>query len=259
MKKKRIITIIIIVLAVAAVGIVGFILFKNYNDQKARQKYNEAASSYANVTTGSNTDPTGALPKNPIDMAALYERNADIKGWIKVPGTNVDYPVLRNDENDVFYINHDLDGNYAFAGSIYMQQCNRANMEDNVTVLYGHNMADNSMFASLHSFENSSFFNEHKSFTIYIDGKKLEYEIISAFVYDDRHIMNSFNFTDPKSYQKFIDDVLNPHSVSVNIRKGATLTTDDKIVVLSTCLNSGDGRYLVVGKLTNTTDLQPML
>ena len=256
MKKKHILIAVIAVLAAAAVGITSFILYKNYNVQNTAKKYNEAASSYIVNTTGATDPAKKNLPPNPINFTSLQERNADIFGWIKVPSTQVDYPLLQNEYSDSFYIDHDLDGNYAFAGSIYMQQCNHKTMLDRVTVLYGHNMADNSMFASLHQFEDSAFFEKNKKMTIYLPDKQLDYEIISAFVYDDRHIMNSFDFANDAKYQEFIDDVLHPRSISANVREGAEVGMDDCLVVLSTCLNAGDGRYLVVGKLTKETELQ---
>ena len=268
MKSKRLVTVIIALLAAALIGIVGFILFKNYNNQRSKEKYNSVASSYANNATDSTekssenngkedkTNPTKALPKNPIDFKGLTDRNPDIYGWIKIPNTNVDYPVIQSPTNDNFYLDHDLDGNYAFAGSIYSQLCNRRNFQDRVTLLYGHNMLDGSMFATIYRFADPSFFKKNKSMTIYTDDTKLDYTIVSAFEYDDRHIMNSFNFSNNKSYQSFIDEVINPRSVTKNVRTGETVTTNDKIVVLSTCVNSGEGRYLVVGKLTKQTELQ---
>ena len=117
-------------------------------------------------------------------------------------------------------------------------------------------MLDGSMFATIYRFADPSFFKKNKSMTIYTNDRQLDYTIISAFEYDDRHIMNSFNFSNDKSYQSFIDEIINPRSVTKNVRAGETLTTNDKIVVLSTCVNSGEGRYLVVGKLTKQTELQ---
>ena len=92
------------------------------------------------------------------------------------------------------------------------------------------------------------FFNKNKYIYVYTPDRKLTYEIVSAFEYDDRHIMNSFDFSDDKVFSDYLDMIENPHSVSVN-KRNMELTTDDKILVLSTCLNSGDGRYLVQGVL----------
>lgn len=256
--KKPIITAVIVVLALAVAGVGGFIIYKNISNQNTEENYKKISESYVAETTGSqaSTEKKKNLPANPVDFASLRERNPDIYGWIKVKGTEVDYPVLQSENNDNFYIDHDVDKNYAFAGSIYSQMCNRRDFSDRVTVLYGHNMANNSMFASLHSFEDPEFFKKHKDMTIYIDGARLDYVVVSAYIYDDSHIMNSFNFSDDKVYSDFLASVLKPRSLSSNVRNGVTLDTDDKIVILSTCLNAGDGRYLVVGKLKKQTELQ---
>ena len=70
-------------------------------------------------------------------------------------------------------------------------------------------------------------------------------------MYDDRHIINSFDFSDDKVYQDYLDSILNPHSIDSNVREGMKLDVNDRILVLSTCLNSGEGRYLVQGVLIN--------
>ena len=93
--------------------------------------------------------------------------------------------------------------------------------------------------------------NKNKNFYIYTESRKLTYEVVSAFVYDDRHIMNSFDFSDDKVFKDYLDMISNPRSVSSNTREGVNLDIEDNIIVLSTCLNSGEGRYLVQGVLIN--------
>ena len=63
--------------------------------------------------------------------------------------------------------------------------------------------------------------------------------------------MNSFDFSDDKVFEDFLNMISNPRSVSSNTREGVSLDIDDNIVVLSTCLNSGEGRYLFQGVLIN--------
>ena len=104
------------------------------------------------------------------------------------------------------------------------------------------------MFATLHRFYDADFFNQNRYIYVYTPDRKLTYEIVSAFEYDNRHIMNSFDFSDDNVFSDYLNMIKNPHSVSVN-KRNTELTTDDKILVLSTCLNSGDGRYLVQGVL----------
>lgn len=283
-KHKKWLIAVCVVLGVLAIGCGGFLLFKTINNHQSSEKYNDLASSYVNgvrgaENSGADTKEGGggsggdgsqgasgsrsaanAVPAepNPVDFPALQKQeNDEIYSWITIPNTEVDYPVLQSKSNDYFYLDHGVDKEYRFAGAIYSQFCNKKDYSDRVTVLYGHNMADNSMFASLHSFEDPDFFAANKDMTIYTADKRLNYEIVSAFVYDDSHIMNSYDFTKDDVYRSFLNNVLSPHSIESNVRAGATLNVNDRIVILSTCVNYGEGRWLVVGKLTGETPLAP--
>lgn len=193
------------------------------------------------------------LPDNPIDFAALQEKNPDTVAWIKVPGTVIDYPVMRSgaDREENFYLDHNSEGKSHVAGAIYMQKLNDARFSDPNTVLYGHDMRNGSMFAWLHRYKKKDFFDEHRTITVYTPGHILTYEIYSAFVYDNRHILNSFNFYNKDDYAAFLKQTLNPASMTRQVREGVSVTTNARILTLSTCTGVSTQRYLVVGVLTN--------
>ena len=117
------------------------------------------------------------------------------------------------------------------------------------TVLYGHYMANGMMFADLHKFRKADFFQQHDTLYIYTPGHILTYRIYAAFVYDNRHILNSFDFSNPFEYQAFLSQTLNPSSMRRQVRDGVTVTTDDRIITLSTCTGKSTERYLVEGVL----------
>ncbi|MEE3498530.1 MAG: class B sortase [Ruminococcus bromii] len=242
-------------LIIILIGLV-CVLFVFGNNLKAQNDYNSVKSSVEATTAqiqtsgasyeNSDTD----LAENPIDFDALANTNDEIYAWITIPNTNIDYPVLQSKTSDLFYIDHDVNKNYLFAGSIYSEFSNLRNFSDRDTVLYGHNMLDGSMFADLHKFEDEDFFNENKYIYIYQKNRKLTYEIVSAYNYDSRHIMNSFNFADDNVFQEYINDVMNPHSDVRNVNSDVELNLDSKLLTLSTCLNgNNDGRFLVQGVL----------
>ncbi len=191
------------------------------------------------------------LPENPKDFEALQKKNPNIYAWITVPGTKVDYPVLQSSklQPENFYINHDLKDKYLFAGSIYSQKLNSKDFSDPNTVLYGHNMRDDSMFGSLHEFRSKKFFNKHKYIYIYTPGHVLTYKIYAAYRYDNRHILNSFNFSDPDVVTDYFNMTLDPKTTMRNIDDSVSLTNEDKIITLSTCITSDAYRYLVQGVL----------
>ena len=136
-----------------------------------------------------------------------------------------------------------------FAGAIYSEMQNATDYSDPVTVLYGHNMNNGSMFKTLHSFEKPDFFKKNKYIYIYMPSQKLTFKIYAAYVYDNRHILNSFDFSNKSVLEKYQKYTLNPDSMNKNTRK-VTLNKDSKILTLSTCTNGAENtRYLVQGVL----------
>lgn len=227
--------------------IIGIVLMGKYVADSKKAKDDTEVISTAVMTTETLAD-------NPIDFASLKETNDEIYAWLNVPGTKVDYPVLQSKESDDFYLKHSAtDKSYSASGAVYTQSMNETDFSDRVTVIYGHNGYGDTFFTTLHNFENEDTFNSNPNFTIYTPGRKLTYEIVSAFKYDDRHIMNSFNFKDDDVYKDFLSMIQNPSSAVKNVRTlDRELTTDDKIVVLSTCItNQKSNRYLVCGVLIN--------
>ena len=247
-KQNTALKIVFAVLVALALAGATYLAWQWWNTQKAAD---EGAGEAPSVPT----EQTDTRVENPIDFASLRLENPDIYAWIYIPDTNVNYPVLQSPTDDSFYLNHDKDGNYSEAGSIYSQMANSTDFSDPVTVLYGHNMNSGGMFATLHYFENKEFFDSHQDMYIYTDGHIYTYKVIAAYQYDNRHILNSFNFTDAKVTQQYFDSVLNPNSLVVNVREGAQLTAGyDKIVQLSTCTGDANRlvrRYLVTGELVN--------
>lgn len=94
-------------------------------------------------------DPSLRLP-NTVDFAALWEQNEDVYAWITVPGTLVDYPVLQHPSDDEYYLHHTIDHVEGLPGSIYSETVNAKDFTDMNTILYGHNMKNDTMFGSLH-------------------------------------------------------------------------------------------------------------
>lgn len=212
-----------------------------------------AASEEDKLTTSPHSESDSQLAENPVDFASLQAGNSEIYAWLTVPGTDVDYPVCQSTTDDEFYLRHRAsDRQWSSAGAIFTQSMNSLDFSDPITVVYGHNGYSESMFTTLHNFEDAEFFNEHEYFYIYTPDRKLTYHILSAFRYDDRHIMNSFHFSDPNDLAAFQQTLVDPQSMLKNVRGGITLDADSKVVVLSTCFdNDKSVRFLVSGVLVN--------
>ena len=244
--KKKVIYKIIFAVSCTVFIICTLLLIKMYLPENShREEYTNSVSDVSNTT----------LPNNPINFNKLQSINQDVYAWIKIPGTQIDYAVVQasSDKDDSFYLNRDINGNYKFAGMIFSQRKNSLDFSDPVTVLYGHNMKNGSMFNNLHKFEDKDFFDKHDTIYIYTPGHIYKYTIVSAYVYDDRHILNTFDFSNKKDRKEYINSVTNPHSFISNVRDNISVTENDKILTLSTCTSNDSQRYLVQGVFTNDT------
>ena len=189
--------------------------------------------------------------ENPINFQTLQEINTDIYAWIRIPDTKIDYPIAQRAGDDSFYLNHDMYQEPRFAGCIYTEDCNSKDFLDPNTVIYGHNMKNQSMFQNLHIFSDQEFFDSHPDVYIYTPEGVLRYKVFAAYTYDDRHIMNSFDFNDPEVFQQYIDEILSIRSMDAHIREDVSVTVEDHIITLATCIGGQpQSRYLVQAVLT---------
>jgi sortase B len=106
------------------------------------------------------------------------------------------------------------------------------------------------MFSTLHYFEDADFFNTHPYIYVYTQDKILVYETFAARFFTDDNILTAYDFSNQKSFQQFLDDIYNNRSMRNNIRSDFEVTTNDRILTLSTCVGgSPEERFLVHAKL----------
>ena len=182
----------------------------------------------------------------PIDFTALKKTNPDIYAWIEIPGTNVNYPIVQSAEDDSYYLNHTIDGKEGYPGSIYTEKINAKDFSDFNTVIYGHDMKNGSMFKDLHKFEDAAFFEEHDKVTIYTETEEKTYRIFAAVVYDDRHLMYSFDNENVEDRKAFLQSLKESRSMRNQFRSDVAVDGNSHIITLSTCIGGQpDKRFLV--------------
>lgn len=232
--------------AAAFIGCLSFLVYDRYKESKSKKP---------TVTQGESSvqsEPAEKEPivvETPVDFDKLERVNPDIYAWIKVPGTVIDYPVLQSPTEKSYYLTHNVDKKESRYGAIYTQYFNEKDFSDYNTVIYGHNMLNGTMFGTLKRFRDKKFFEKNQYIEIYTKGRILKYRIYAAYVFDDRHILMSFDFDDPEYRQLYLDTIHEFKSVSSFFREDMKVTTDDKLVTLSTCTSKDDERYLVQGVL----------
>ena len=197
-----------------------------------------------------------SVPKKDFDWDALNAVNPDIYAWITIPGTNIDYPVLQNATDDSYYLRYNMNGTRGYPGCIYTEKINRKDFTDFDTVVYGHNMRDDSMFATLHYFEDSAFFANCPYIYVYEENKVLVYEIFAAYEGDNMHILYSNDFTTPSGRQIYLDKIYNKAGSGANVRTDVQATEQSHVLTLSTCVKGrSQNRFLVQAVLLNEDEL----
>lgn len=241
-KKKNIIRSILIIVALIVFISSAALIIKTYIPKK--NKFVQY------IKTPLNNISSNSLHDNPIDFSALKAQNSDVCAFIMVDGTNISNPILQSGENtnEDFYLTHDINKAENRGGAIYIQKDTSLNFEDKITVVYGHNMRNSSMFGSLDNFRKSDFFDKYKNIIVVLPNCILKYEIFSAFLHTDEHIVTNYAENDDTATQRFIELCKSPTKYIKNLRN-TEVTADDKLLVLSTCYGAEDERFLVVAKL----------
>ena len=187
-------------------------------------------------------EPTPVPVDIPVDLRYLQSLNSDVDGWILVSGTDIDYPVLYDSSDNMYYLNHTRTGAYSSSGSIFVQDCNSRDFVDFNTVIYGHNMANGSMFRHLHWFEAESFFDDGHTVTIYTESRRLTYRIFAAYTRNNAHLIYNYSYETEEDRQAYIDDI---YTHNGHFDTSITVTPDDRIITLSTCTGYTQTRYIV--------------
>lgn len=184
-------------------------------------------------------------------------------GQIVIDNTKVNYPIMLADDNE-YYLRLDENGKRNKGrGSIYADYRNADPDQQRNIILYGHNLKDNTMFTSLHKFENAAFFEKNKFMDIDLFGHKNRYEIVYSGIVDIRqywHIKTDFG-----SEEEFVQFFTEGVDHAQFIREGYRPEVSDEMITLSTCVShsikdSDDKRMIVVGrKIREADDQVPLL
>ena len=181
-------------------------------------------------------------------LNSLYIDNEDTFGWITVEGTNINYPIVKAEDND-YYLTHAYDKTPLAVGSIFIDCRNEKKVEKNRNiVIYGHNMLNGSMFCDATKFLEEGFFmNPENDIEITTFDGIYTFRVFSAYPTDKYD--NYFKTYFPTG-EEFVQFCTDREAKSLYHKEGMTFSPDDVIITLSTCiLGNDDGRYAVHAKL----------
>ena len=193
---------------------------------------------------------------------AYWEINKDVIGYVLIPDSRIEYPILRNESKRDYYLKRNLDGSTGYPGCIFVENINGSDFRDPVTVSYGHNMANGTMYGQLHEFyRNAEFRDAHKYVFVYQPEGVSLYEIIATTSYSDEHLLaddfkkegEGFLFTGvkPDDQVNVMNHLKEYGDKRAYFKEGEEVTEDDRLFVMATC-SSNRIRVIVVGKLLFT-------
>lgn len=255
--KKRGLAILIAVLGVLCV-VCGVLLQGNSTPVTAEPSPSSTVEATPSPTPAETPEPVSSQPEateepyvSPIDFEALQAQNPDIYGWLRIPGTEFDFPLVQREGDDSFYLTHDSDGNESSAGAIFTESAyNSTTMEDPVTVAYGHQMHAGTMFGKLQAtYSQENALEDYGEIIVYLPDKEYHYQVFAAVPYDNRHILYNYDFTDSRRYNAFLNSIYEVRELGAVRDREISVTPEDHLLVLSTCLTGNDNkRYLVLAK-----------
>lgn len=251
--KNRVVFAILLIICLLCFS---FVIFQHVSKEQNSDIYEELQELNDKVEV-SPTSPTSALletdisekPEIPINFAEIISVNSDIYSWIRIPGTDVDYPVLQSLYDDSYYLNHSADRSEGLPGAIYTESINSQDFTDRNTVIYGHDMKNGSMFGGLSDYLDINYFKEHSEIIIYTPENIFTYRVFGAVTYDNRHIMNSFDFSTDVGFNSFIESIYSVRNMNTIIDEDIKIDSEDKIITLSTCNGNSNQRFLILAVL----------
>ena len=187
------------------------------------------------------TDAGGLLREKVIVNQSIVdlrdEVNPDVVGWLTIPDTRIDYPFALGDDNS-YYLGRDMYGNDAVAGTLFMDCRCSADLSDFNTIIYGHNMKNNSMFGDLSHFADTWFFENNRRGTIFLDDGTYTLEIFAYMVVSAEDKVVYDPMIESAAYYKYAAEYAR------NYRAPAVPSAN--VVTLSTCGYEFSGARIVL-------------
>ena len=233
-------------------------IYAAYNIIKIQSEYKKSVDAYKKLdnytieqttseTSGeSEEEPVKEKPYPDVDFDGLKSVNSDVIGWIYVPDTEINYPIVHTSDND-YYLDHLVDRTQNPAGAIFLDTRNPSDFSDLHSIIYGHHMKNGSMFAALKGYKKQDFFDGHKT------GYLITQDAAYSIDFFAGHVAN----VEENAWQLDFDDAADFDNWIKSLKEISTFKSDiepqygDRIFTLSTCsYEFDDARFVLSGKLT---------
>ena len=192
------------------------------------------------------TEPEEELIHFPeVDFNALLEVNEDVVACIYIEGTEINYPVVQGNDNSR-YLTTMIDGSYNGAGSIFMDYRNQPDLSDPHTILYGHNMKNKTMFASILNYKDQAYYDAHPAGMLMTPDGNYLIEFVAAYVAKPSASAWQLDFHTEEEVLQWVQDAMRCSTFACD----TIPSLGDKCITLSSCsYEFNDARFVLVGIL----------
>ncbi len=192
------------------------------------------------------------IPAVSNPYADSYLANSDMAGWLVVPGTVIDYPIMWTPEDENYYLHRGFNKKKNSNGSLILDTDSCLNPLTTNLIIHGHNMKSGAMFGDLTEYENWDYYQDHKQIILHTKECQRNYEVIAVFysqVYKKTDtVFKFYKFFQANTEEEFNDFYENIMKLSI-YDTGVTAEFGDNFITLSTCAyHVTNGRFVVVAK-----------
>lgn len=216
-----------------------------------------AESTPAEVSAPSEESAASEEPETPPRVANPYKdsflANSDMAGWLQIPDTRIDYPVMWTPEDENYYLYRTFDKSENQNGSLILDTDSSLDPLTTNLIIHGHNMRSGEMFGDLTDYESEAYYQEHKRMILYTKECQRNYEIVAVFrsqVYkkSQTDVFKFYKFFQANTEEEFDDFYQNIKELSL-YDTGVTAQFGDHFITLSTCVyHVEQGRFVVVAR-----------
>lgn len=239
-KIKKVQLIFVIILVISALNIAYY-----YHKQKGKQNPLDNIEIDTSQVTEDKTERM-------LQVEELKKENEDIIGWLEIPNTNINFPVMQATDNQ-YYMTHTYKKEDSKDGSIFLDKDYNWDLPSSNLLMYGHNNKNGNMFQGLLEYQEESYYKEHPTIKFTTTKEDCEYEIISAFksrVYykSEKNVFRYYYFINAESEEEYNNYVEESKKASL-YDTGKTANYGDQLLTLSTCeYSQEDGRFAIVAR-----------
>lgn len=182
--QKRLLIVLLVLLGIAILAVCGVLLSYHFGYKADRDAYNDLKKTAFEAAGSADPDSSGSRQaESSINLSALREVNRYAVGWIEACNGTISGPIVSSRDDD-YYLNHRFDKKEARCGTFFADRFTSPAFKGPLTIIYGHNMQDGSMFHELLRYKKEEYLRENGTFTIYTENGPEEYKIFSVFYAD---------------------------------------------------------------------------